>query len=494
MVTIPSSSFFLPQYISNQIALNHISKNDLSYGIKVGVKEAIKYQLLRVESGSNEWFYLAKTLARTDKETAFKLATIYHIEDDISQAINWYKQAIVLEHKKALLELIDLYLIEEQLYAAKDLLLPLKHQEKSLIKLIELSLTLGDQKLLKELVPLITGSNHTAFLNEMKKYNILPIQQHSLLDTQKVRTIECRNSVQLFATNLNNLNTLDRLIDKVKEHTINDFICFNSPRYISIEQLNCKYKADSAIKCDDTVWRHFEPEIETRYIGLMLNKGGANVDNGILYLDAFDDVNVFIHELSHLLGFVDEYALPYSHKICKKPQESKFSHNISILSPYYQGSKKEVLSLLEKQISWFSFIDKDTPLLEKVGDNKWKVGTPSSYSFNNKTPLGLYQAETCNKTDVQAFKPTDIKTSLRYYEEPFISLYSMFLTENPDDYLMPSYHYNVAKSLFEKGEDRLGLQWLNKALNYEKHQQSDNAHVIDKNKLERYNKMKLGAY
>lgn len=494
MVTIPSSSFFLPQFISNQIALNHISEKDLSYGIKVGVKGAIKYQFLRVENESNEWFYLAKILAETDKKIAFKLATIYHIEDDISQAISWYKQAVRLKHKKALFELIDLYMIEGQLHAAKALLLPLKHQEKALIQLIELSITLGDQKLLKELLPLIRYSNHTTLLDEIKKYNILPTKQHTLIDPQHIRTIECRNSIQLFATNLNNLDKLDKLINKIEEHTISDFICFNPPRYISVEQLHCTYKDDSAIKCDDTVWRHFEPEIDTRYIGLMLNKGGANVDNGILYLDAFDDVNVFIHELSHLLGFVDEYALPYNHKICKQPQKSKFSHNISILSPYYQGSKKEVLSLLEKQIPWFSLINKETPLLEKVDGNKWKVGTPSSYLFNNNRPLGLYQAETCDKTDVQAFKPTNVKTSLRYYEEPFIPLYSLFLTENPDNYLMPSYHYNIAKSLFEKGEDRLGLQWLNKALNYEKYRKTYNINSMNRNKIDRYNKIKLGEY
>jgi hypothetical protein len=42
---------------------------------------------------------------------------------------------------------------------------------------------------------------------------------------------------------------------------------------------------------------------------LFTNKGKANVDKGLMYLDLEDTYDVFVHELAHFAGFVDEYPL-----------------------------------------------------------------------------------------------------------------------------------------------------------------------------------------
>ena len=110
LVTIPSGSFFLSQYLTDKIRSNDISDTEISYGIKQRVIEAVNYRFLKVDDQSIEWFYLAKILAKTDKEVAFKLAVIYHIEDDTAQAIHWYKKAASLKHSKAKQELIELYI------------------------------------------------------------------------------------------------------------------------------------------------------------------------------------------------------------------------------------------------------------------------------------------------------------------------------------------------------------------------------------------------
>lgn len=488
MVSIPSGSFFLPQYITSKIALNDISEAEVSYAIKKGIRNAVQHRFLMVEEQSNEWFYLAKTLAEKDKNIAFDLATIYHLEDETTQAIYWYKQAAFLKHNKALLELIDLYIEEGDLLKAKALLLTQKHDHEALEKLIDVSITLGDLKLLDELLSLIESPQKNILINEIRQYQISKKYDIHLINQQGNN--QCRNSIQLFATNLANLHKLDTLISNVQKHPISRYFCFNRPRYISNEQLNCSYDTEKAIQCREMVWSQLTPEVNTRYLGLMLNQGGANVNNGILYLDGIDDKNVFIHELSHLLGFVDEYPLSSHHKICQKPQTSIFSHNISVLKPYYEGSREEVLTLLEKQIPWFDLIDKKTPLMERAG-NKWKIGTPTSYVFNHSKEVGLFEAETCQNNSTQAFKPTRIKTNLRYYEESFIELYLQLLNKNVDKYAMPSYHYNVAKSLFKNNKEQLGLQWLNKALRREIHTRG---RIENKNEVTRYNKIKLGEY
>ena len=507
MVTIPSDSFFFSQYISNRIAINDVKESEVLYAIRQDIKKAIEYRFSTTETHSNEWFYLAKKLAETDRNIAYDLATIYHIEEDMSQARFWYHKAALLKHKKALTELIDLYLAADELLLAKDLLLSLQDDNNLIEPLVEIAIALGDMQLLNKLISSINIKTNYQLVNDVYKYKIDYFQRHKNFGkmnsvqqspTKKniVKTQDwsgevkaCSNSIQLFATNLNNLRKLDRLINQVKLHPITQYLCFEVPRYIPIEHLNCNFEEDKAIRCDDIIWSWFTPEISTRYIGLMLNRGGANVDNGIMYLDAFDDKNVFIHELSHFLGFVDEYALPKNHKACQQPQKTNFSYNVSVLKPFYKGSKEEVLSIIEKQIPWFALINKDTPILKKIGD-KWQVGTPQHYSNNNKQSIGLFKAETCNTKNVQAFKPIPKKTNLQYYEQPFIPLYVELLKLKPEHYLMPSYHYNIAKSLIKNNQEKLGLQWLNKALKRE------SVKEIFKNSPQhhRYKKMILGEY
>ena len=517
MVAIPSDSFFLAKYIEKKITLNDINEEEIAYAIKANIKSAIYYRFFQLSDinkinqvkpskqpkefnqQSNEWFYLAKKLAHTDRTIAFELATIYHIEDDIEQAVFWYKKAAKLGHKKSSYVLIDLYIAENKLLEAKPLLYQLKHQPQELNKLIDLAITLGDKVLFNELLPLLKNLKQSVLIEDIKKYKIFasklltsPQQQVN----QQLLTADqhCQNSIQLFATNIANLYQLTDLIKEIKQHKIGAYVCFNQPQHISVKQLNCRYDENAPITCDETIWSKFTPEINSRYLGVMLNKGGANVNNGIMYLDSSDDINVFIHEISHLLGFIDEYALPTQHRVCKKPQVKAFSHNIVILKPFYEGTKAEVLAQLKNQIPWYIFIDKNTPLITQVG-NKWKLGTPKSHVFNetnpNKiSPVGLFRAETCKTEQLQAFKPIKTITNLRYFEAPFVDLYNEFLVTNPNGFIMPSYHYNVAKALFNKNNS-LGTQWLNKSLIEE--QKMNNSQSIKVNSS-RYNKIKLGGY
>lgn len=89
---------------------------------------------------------------------------------------------------------------------------------------------------------------------------------------------------------------------------------------------------------------------------------------------------------------------------------------------------------------------------------------------------------------MQAFKPTLTKSNLRYYEEPFPAFYLKLLEQSPNDYLMPSYHYNVAKAFFRKDIESKGLLWLKKALDNEALLLKDNS------KVNRYEKIKRGQY
>lgn len=50
-------------------------------------------------------------------------------------------------------------------------------------------------------------------------------------------------------------------------------------------------------------------DIDFTHIVIFADKGKANVHNGIMFLDKKDTYDVFVHELAHFSGFIDEYPL-----------------------------------------------------------------------------------------------------------------------------------------------------------------------------------------
>jgi hypothetical protein len=214
----------------------------------------------------------------------------------------------------------------------------------------------------------------------------------------------------------------------------------------------------------------------------MLETGGANVHMGIVYSDRNDNVAVFSHEISHLLGFVDEYPLKKTHDICRGIQTKNFSHNIAVLKKYYQGTRKSVRFSIIKNIPWAESIQTSTPILQEevLGENNekyWRLGTPKEF----KDKVGVHISESCQKTmedysfdsnlvgsGFSAFKPLSRRTQLRYFSSKFPKEYLTLLARKPKAYLMPSFHYNIALALFHHGQINEAKYWLKQAAKWEK--------------------------
>ena len=143
---------------------------------------------------------------------------------------------------------------------------------------------------------------------------------------------------------------------------------------------------------------------------------------------------MFVHEISHLLGFVDEYPLPTNHQNCLQYQKEIFANNIAVLARVYQGSKTVIRQKVLSQLAWGAFIKNSTPILQRVKalsdvDNltkieQWQLGTPTTYNQE----VGLFLSESCDNTQLQAFKPLYKQTKLRYCEKTLPILYSQILT------------------------------------------------------------------
>ncbi len=517
MIFLSSSSFFLPAYLTKQLKDNNYNDAQLAFALGKNYVAALMIQETKAEIGSINWIIANQALAKTQWKSALKLAHWYQNTAELetrdtlnSRTILWYEQAIRLHSEQAVVDLALLYFKQNQMTKAQETInllpdkLPSNNLGETTLRLrLNIAVHLGEidrvkQLLTFEAVKLFRQNKTLSLLSDLVKYavvkkNTLPLNfQLDDIKPSFENSSSCITSVQLFATNLKHLMHLEHLVKTFKDkQPLAEYVCLPIPRYISLKRLDCKAKSQQTITCDEARWQDVAEEVKSRHIGLMLSEGGANVHLGILYFDAQDNDKVFSHEISHLLGFIDEYPLIEGHDKCQGIQTEPFSHNMAVLKKYYRGDKQKLRAKILKNVSWANTINSNTPILQRIDEksNKqkiWRLGTPLKY----KEHIGIHFSESCQKStpDVNslplysisrnrkesnlsasysAFKPLTRRTQLRYFAEEFPKEYISFLQANPSGYLMPSFHYNIALALYQQGEDIAGEYWLKKAVLHE---------------------------
>ncbi|WP_353539046.1 tetratricopeptide repeat protein [Colwellia sp. KU-HH00111] len=481
LIGVSSSSFFLNAHLTKLVTSQNYSEAQFDYALAQNNFTALSVAWQQTVVHSEPWVVLATKLAKTQGEAAYQLALFYqevYQKDDQEQpvqAIFWYKNAIRLNHHPAFLALAQLYFQQQQFDKAQAVLAQLPTELTDTLAnealMLEIQLTIHQANLnkLSQLIANYQGQLQTtvagqALLTNIKKYQVLSFEKR--LVAVNADSISCDNSIQLFATNLKHLNALEQLIDDFKTQPLSRSLCFTPVRYLPKTAIDCSTTANKAISCDELSWEALADTIDTRYVGLMLPQGGANVHLGILYFDAEDNIDVFTHEISHLLGFVDEYPLNEHHARCQSSQEEAFSSNIAVLKKRYQGDRVAVRQWVLKQISWGKQIKTTTPILQPTtsshGQQYWQLGTPEAF----KNQVGLFTAQTCDNTtertsvNFSAFKPLYQRTKLQYYALDFPSLYLQLLQTHKQKYLMPSFHYNIALAYFKQDNIALAHYWL----------------------------------
>jgi hypothetical protein len=153
------------------------------------------------------------------------------------------------------------------------------------------------------------------------------------------------------------------------------------------------------------------------HLVMFANKGKANVHNGIMFLDRKDTYDVFIHELAHFSGFIDEY--PLTKELAKRVCAGVDAPNI-------------VFKQAEQS---------------KVDRHYWQ-----SIGLQNSTDL--YAARTCNNHTAQAYKVSKQLTFMEYHDTAFIpasylSAWQKQLQKAPNQ---PSAHINFAQ-LYEQSNN-----------------------------------------
>lgn len=411
-------------------------------------------ELLQHSKGSSLWLRTAHKHASKNVFIADELATYYQNKKDFPQSVLWYQQAIRLGSDKAVISLAQLYFVNKEYYLAQQLLRNQPMSEGSQLLLMKIAVQLGDTNYIEQNYLALKNFHYgQVLLRKLARYHIIP--------SLNVDSAQCDNSIQFIATNFNDLTKADTLITTFSGHKLSPYFCFNPPIYKPITALDCNISndnTDSAIECNESIWSQNEIT-DTRYLIVLVPQGGANVHNGIMYLASDDGFDVFVHELTHFLGFIDEYALAKEHGACLENQKVPWSHNIATLPSFYRGEHGAVRAQVLAQIPWREHIKDTTPILTKTLQG-WALGTANSY----KHEVGVFKSDTCNKGDVQAFKPVSVRTKLTYNEVIFPKEYLDFMVRSPDEYRMPSYHFNVAHALRLEGKEQEANLWFDREI------------------------------
>jgi len=450
------SSFFLADYISYIIENDRNNAVELSIAKQLELPAYYHYQRRHQEYASLPWLAATTILAKHEERYSIELAQYYTSIQRLEKSEYWYLKAVQQQSEHARLVLAQRYFAEKKYQAVQNLLSKkfspsepeLAKQAQSL--LMEIALIEGDfakiQKAFQHLKKLAPAH---PFLEEVIKYQAIT-DQLSFIDPI-ASAPDCLADIQMFATNLADLRKVDQLIKQIQTHALAEYVCFAPVRYIALKALNCKHHGNETIQCDEGVWRKYQASIKSRFLGVLIPQGGANVNNGIMYLDRQDTVEVFAHELAHFIGFIDEYPLPSNHTKCLTVQSKPFSQNIAVLPALYQGDKQQIRAKILKNLPWKSLIKTTTPILTSSTEG-WKLGTPQSHQAD----VGVFLSETCEgkrklrdalHQPFNAYKPLKKHNQLSYFSLAFPESYRKLITINAEKYLMPSFHINIENAL-----------------------------------------------
>ena len=499
---LSTSSFFLPDFLSRVIENDEHTTRQFNFALAQENEVALLYALQQAKPESEYWQDVAKILAKNNGKVAYLLADFYvnkkHSVESFShqseQATLWYQQAIRLNYPKASIALAELYFQQGDDLAAQNLLSTLQVMElpsyqhddvaaAAIILKIKVAISIGDITLANSLLIKFSSLLQSSevgilLLNAIEKYQVLPLSNYSRTNTG-TNVITCPNSIQFFATNLLHLAQVEQLVKHFKNKPLNDLVCFSPVRYLPLTTLSCSSAPQSTILCDESKFDVIADSVTTRYIGIMLPEGGANVHLGMLYFDAKDSIDVVEHEISHLLGFVDEYPLVKGHVKCRAFQQHISTQNIAVLQKSYQGERSAIREKVLKQLAWADQIKTNTPILHpnnlylsdenKINNQEWQLGTPERF----EQEVGLFRSQTCDnnstkqKSTFSAFKPLLARTKLQYDELNFPEQYVALFEKNSVDFLMPSFHYNIALAYYQQNNIELANDWLEQAASWE---------------------------
>ncbi|MEX1222262.1 MAG: hypothetical protein WEA82_09140 [Idiomarina sp.] len=137
-------------------------------------------------------------------------------------------------------------------------------------------------------------------------------------------------------------------------------------------------------------------------------------------------VDLLAHELAHIAGLADEYAMrePLAQNFC----QGRYNHpslNVVVTNGRYMSASE--LQALWQQLPWQEQVTHWQQLAQPTAQG-WKLGSSSEQKF------GLFPADTCKQVGLFAWKPVAETTAMQHFDVPkwpqlYLDLMQNYLSE-----------------------------------------------------------------
>lgn len=140
-------------------------------------------------------------------------------------------------------------------------------------------------------------------------------------------------------------------------------------------------------------------------------------------------VDLLAHELAHIAGLADEYAMrePLAQNFCR----GRYNHpslNVVVTDRRYLSANE--LQELWQQLPWKEQVTHWQQLAQPT-EQGWKLGSSTEQEF------GLFQTDTCEQVGLFAWKPVAETTAMQHFDVPkwpqlYLDLMQNYLSETLD--------------------------------------------------------------
>lgn len=202
-------------------------------------------------------------------------------------------------------------------------------------------------------------------------------------------------------------------------------ICIKPIIWLADTELSCDL-VDHRNVCDLSRLAELAFKPSYTHLVFFLNEGKGYVQNGAMYLDEADTYSVFVHELAHFVGFVDEYAV--SSALAAQYCEQSDAPNLIV-------SEGEYLYEDEKFQTWQAY----NLSLMNASVNK-KLFPQDKDKVDVSLKIGL--SRTCAALNKKSYKPSNKLTFMQYHDTNYIPTIYLLMWRD----LLEKHHHSIAVS------------------------------------------------
>jgi tetratricopeptide (TPR) repeat protein len=466
-----------------KLAIDSEDQYWLALSGKLGSSGALYYSAMRSQNPAEIRAWLKKSAELGHVQSQFEYALLQISKDEKRR---WMQKSAEADYKPAIISMAKfVFESKDNTHALTWLKKAAEFDASSAFKLANLYWKKGNTEEAKTYFDKAAeqdfGSAKTA-LRVIKQHKIEPLR--SLLSVP-VQGPNCAQTIQFVATTLVSFIQATSFQEQFeKDKRLADLpLCVLPPIWLQKDSLVCSNNFDNEARlgCDLYPLSQLKTPLSFTHLIVFAEQGKANVNNGVMFLDQSDAYSVFVHELAHFGGFVDEYALPndLANYHCSK----NIAPNL-LLSPLSQAALnaqhlpevKRNLKTPETQVDIKTNGNNNLSLTAKEGGqsryvpalraNNWQRALDAHNELqilesNNPVLHHIARSRTCKNTQYESFKPTQQMTFLEYHDVPNIPKVYRTLWRHS---LLRQANYsaindNLAISAFANNDETAGLFW-----------------------------------